>query len=187
MAEDDQQIPKHRFDQESQKRKDAEQALKDLQKDHGTLESKIADLERKQAETDSDYKKLYEDEQKKTQRLQTKLSEQEGETKKAEGSLDTYKRRVAFTSAARGVVRAEALDDAFSMIPAEDWEGVDLEDEEKVKVLAQGIAEKKTYLADTPQGAGSGRGAGRPVALVGQQDGAKKPLPYGRFSKRRVN
>ncbi len=182
---DENTIPKHRLDQESEKRKAAEQALKDLQAEHGNLESKIADLERKQAEQDSDYKKLYEDEQKKVQRLQGKLSETEGTVKDLRTEALRKDQRATFFEAAQGVLRPEAIGDAFAMLPADDLDATDAANADAFKKMAQDLAERKTYLADSPRGAGSG-GSDRQVVMAGV-DGDKRPLPFGRLNKRRVN
>lgn len=179
MADEIPTIPKHRFDEESQKRKDAEQKLKDA-------ERRLEALERKQAETDSDYKKLYEDEQKKIQRIQGKLTERENEVTSLKTDALRKDQRATFFEAAQGVLRPEAIGDAFSMLSSDDLDSTDATNTEAFTKMAQDLAEKKTYLSDSPRGAGSG-GSDRQVVMAGNGEGSKQPIPWGRMQRRRVN
>ena len=187
MTENDEgiQVPKFRLDQEAEKRRKAEEKAAELEGRLKALEEERDNEESEKDKKKGEFERIAERERKKREEAEAKREEAERERDEAHRNLDTYKRRVAFSSAARGVIRPEAIDDAFSMIPAEDFEGVDISNVEKVKKLAQGLAENKPYLAEAQKGAGSG-GSDRPV-LVGSDDAAKQPLPFGKFNKRRIN
>lgn len=173
------QVPKFRLDQESQKRKELQGQYEELLKEFDTLKSERDSEESEKDQKRGEFEKIAERERKKREAA-------EEEVKSLKTAMLRKDQRAAFYEAARGVIRSEAVADAFSMLSTEDLDSTDATDEDTFKKMAQSLAESKTYLADTPQGAGSGRGAGRPVALVGQQDGAKKPLPYGKFNKRKI-
>lgn len=174
------QVPKYRLDEESKKRKELQGQYEDLRKEFDTLKSARDSEESEKDEKRGEFEKVAERERKKRETA-------EEEVKSLKTAMLRKDQRAAFYEAARGVIRSEAVGDAFGMLGTEDLDSTDAADQDAFKKMAQSLAESKTYLADTPQGAGSGRGAGRPVALVGQQDGAKKPLPYGKFARRRIN
>ncbi len=150
------QIPKFRLDQESRKRQAAEEKAREAERKYQEL---IEQRENEESEKDrkkGEFERIAERAQKKAENAEKEQKKAEKERDEARRDLETYKRRVAFSGAAAGVVRAEAINDAFGMIPPEDWEGIDHSDAEKVKRLAQQLVESRPYLADNPRGAGSG-------------------------------
>ncbi len=148
-------IPKHRFDEVSQRAKDAETRLK-------TLETEQQKREEEQAKNQGEYQTLAEKRQTKIEQLNSRVQE-------LETQIVTDKRYRSFVSAANGTILPEAFDDAFSMLTSDEWSSVNEDDENGVRMLAQGLADRKPYLAAAPRGSGSG-GSRQPVftARTGQ-------------------
>ena len=179
-------IPKHRLDQESKKRQAAEQKAQEAQRELQEFKEQLENQESEKDRAKGEFERIAERAQKKAEAAEKKREEAEKRAEEAERSLVTYKQRVSFSNAAAGIILPDAVGVAFGMIPPEDWDGVDLSDTEKVKKLAQHVAEGNSFLADKPRGAGSG-GADRPVVMAGTKDAEKKALPFGRFNRRRIN
>lgn len=141
-------VPKYRLDQESKARKDAERELKRLRDEQSKAEE---DRASKQGE----WQQVAEKRQKKIDTLQ-------GEVTNLKNQITRDRRYRMWVQASNGVVRSDALSDAFEHITEDEWQTANEEDENSVRALAQGLVERKGYLADGMVGAGSG-GSSRPL------------------------
>lgn len=151
-------IPRHRFNEVSQRAKEAEKKLQEL-------ESQQQQAEEATAQEQGKYQELAQKRQTKVEQLQTKVSE-------LEATIVTGERYRAFSKAANGVLLPEAVDDAFSMLGDDDFSTADTNDENSYRALAQQLAERKPYLSDGVRGAGSG-GSSNPI--FGANKGSSKP------------
>lgn len=148
-------IPKHRLDQESERRREAERRLAALEKELAALKAERESEEEERAKKRGEFERIAERERKRREQA-------EAERDAARQELVTYRRRVAWSKAARGIVADEAIDDAFGMLSPEELERADLSDAEQAKALAQALVERKPYLAPSRAGASSG-GSERPL------------------------
>jgi len=155
-------IPKYRFDEESQKRKAAETRLAEIERER-------TEAEEVSAQQQGEYQKLAE-------KRKTQLEQRDARIKELEAQIVADARRRAFVSASQGIILPEALDDAFSMISEDEF--ADPEDETAYARIAEGLADKKPYLADSVRGSGSG-GSSRPV-LTGSSRREQGMTPSGR-------
>lgn len=161
-------IPKSRLDEEARKRREAEQELKRIQQEQ---EQAAEDRQQKQGE----YQELANKRQKKIEKL-------EAELKQVKSDWTRERRMNVWNQGAQGVIRAEAISDAFSFLSEDELSGIDDTDEKAFTQLAQNLAEVKPYLAvEGPRGAGSG-GSREPVATGA---GGRKPLFHDARQKRR--
>lgn len=142
------QVPKWRLDEVAQEKKALEARLKEFE----TAEER---RETERAEKTGEYTQVIQKKDKKIESLQRERDE-------ARLELVNYKRYRTWVDAASGVVKAGALRDSFGMIDEDEWSGVDEEDENAVRALAQSLVERKEYLAENSIGAGSG-GSSRPL------------------------
>lgn len=151
-------IPKHRLDQEAAKRREAEAELARIRQEQ---EAQQEERQQKQGE----YQELADKRQKKIQKLEQELKETKAEW--------TRERRMNIWSrAAQGVVKQNAIADAFSFLSEDDLSNIDDSDESAFRQLAQNLVEVRDYLAaEGVRGAGSG-GSSRPV-IVGENGAAK--------------
>ncbi len=149
-------IPKHRFDEVSKRAKDAEARLQ-------KLEAEQQQRDEQQAQAQGEYQQLAEKRQKKIDQLNSRVQE-------LENQIVRDKRYRSFVSAANGTILPEAYDDAFSMLTEDEWASVNEDDENGVRMLAQGLAERKPYLAAAPRGSGSG-GSRQPVFGIASNNG----------------
>lgn len=167
-------IPKHRFDDVSRRAKEAEKRLQ-------TLEGEQQQREEERASQQGEYQQLADKRQKKVEQLQARVQE-------LEGQMVRDRRYRSFVSAASGTILPEAFDDAFSMLTDDEWGGVNDEDENGVRMLAQNLAERKPYLAASPRGSGSG-GSRQPVFGLqsgnggGQNGSGVRPLQFAKPQK----
>jgi hypothetical protein len=144
----DVQVPKYRFDEVSKRAKDAEKRLQQLEQQNQQREEEAAT---KQGEWQTVAEK----------RL-TKLDQANARIKELENQIVRDKRFRAWTQGASGIIRSDALGDAFEYVTEDEWSTVNEEDVNSVQMLAQGLAERKSFFAGGPVGAGSG-GSSRPV------------------------
>ncbi len=143
------QVPKYRLDQESKARKEAEKELNQLR-------TQQQQREEEQATKQGEWQSVAEKRQAKIDQANTRIQE-------LESQIVRDKRFRAWTQAASGIIRSEAMSDAFDKYLGEDdWSTVNEDDENSVRMLAQGLAERRNYLSAGPVGAGSG-GSSRPV------------------------
>lgn len=141
-------IPKGRFDQINKERRELADRLAKLE---GEQEAQAEERAKKQGEYQQladKYKKQAQTEKEKRQQVEANWTR--------ERRLNVWNR------AASGIIKAEALADAFSMLSESDFSNVDEEDEAGFKRLAEQQAELRPYMADSPRGAGSG-GSRSPV------------------------
>lgn len=141
-------IPKGRFDEVNRRMKAAEKKAADM-------EQAQTQREEQQAQAQGEYQKLAE-------KRGEALTQKDARIKELEDQIVTDKRYRSFVSAANGTILPEAFDDAFSMLTEDEWSSVNEEDENGVRMLAQGLADRKPYLAAAPRGSGSG-GSRQPV------------------------
>jgi hypothetical protein len=81
----------------------------------------------------------------------------------AENRLVRYQRLQTWREAARGIVRDEALEDAFDMLDEDELGSLDETDVSGMSRLAEILVDRKEYLGEGPRGAGSGFGSREPV------------------------
>ncbi len=166
-------IPKHRFDQVNQRAKDAEAKLQSLEQ-----ESEQAQEERSAKQ--GEYQELADKRLGKIKKLEEELKEVRSEW--------TRERRMnVWSRAAQGIVKQNAIADAFSFVSEDELAGIDESDESSFRALAQNLVEMRDYLAaEGPKGAGS-FGSRKPV-LSGPGGSSDVSGPGGRkmiFKKQR--
>jgi hypothetical protein len=98
--------------------------------------------------------------QQEQEQKQEQQAQQQGEWQQVADVTD--RRFRAWTQGANGIIRSDAIGDAFEYITEDEWQTVNEEDENSIRMLAQGLAERKSFLAGGPIGSGSG-GSSRPV------------------------
>ena len=141
-------IPKSRFDEINRRMKAAEKRAQELEQAQQQRDDQ-------QAQAQGEYQKLAE-------KRGEALKKRDERIKELENQIVRDKRYRAFVSASNGTILPEAYDDAFSMLTEDEWASVNEDDENGVRMLAQGLAERKPYLAASPRGSGSG-GSRQPV------------------------
>jgi hypothetical protein len=172
---DDRSVPYHRFSQLNETNKQLQKELDDIRQKQ---EEEAEERARQQGEYQTlaeKYRKQADAEKQKRQDLERQIAEKE--------------RLSTFRAAARDVIVAEAVEDAFYMIHPDEFKQVDNSDEAAMRRLAESLADRKPFLAaqDAPQGSGAGRYTDRPV-LAGAASGdpkreRKKPL-FNKKNKR---
>lgn len=148
-------VPEYRLEELNRKKKDAEKRAKEAETKLQKLETEQQQAEEQRASQQGEYQQLAEKRQKKIDQLNTRVQE-------LENQIVQDKRYRSFVSASNGTILPEAFDDAFSMLTDDEWSSVNEDDENGVRMLAQGLAERKPYLAAAPRGSGSG-GSRQPV------------------------
>ncbi len=156
-------IPKGRFDEEAKRRKEAERKLTEI-------EQVQQQREEERAQAQGEYQQLAEKRQKKIDSLQKEISD-------LKNQITRDSRYRVWTAAAAGVVRPNAISDAFDMVSEDEWSTVNLDDDASVRRVAQDLIDRKDYLAASPTGAGS-RGSSNPVMGL-KSNGGKVNLPEG--------
>lgn len=141
-------IPKSRFDEVNRRMKEAEKKAQEL-------ETANQQRDEERAQSQGEFQQLAEKRQKKIDTLTEEVTD-------LKSQIVRDKRYRSFVGAASGIVLSEAYDDAFSMITEDEWSSANEDDVNSVRMLAQSIAERKSYLAAGPRGSGSG-GSARPV------------------------
>lgn len=144
----DVQVPKYRFDEVSKRAKEAEKELNKLRTDNQQREEQAA---QQKGEWEQVAKKR-----------QDKIDSLNNRVKELENQIVRDKRFRAWTQGASGVIRSDALSAAFEDVSDEEWQTVSEEDENSVRMLAQGLVERRPWFAGDRIGAGSG-GSSRPV------------------------
>jgi primosomal protein N' len=158
-GEEDRPVPSWRHREETRKRQQAERALKDLQ-------DQQAKHEEEQASKQGEWQQVAE------KRKET-IAKKDARIKELESQIVRDKRFRAWTQAASGTIRPDALGDAFDFVAEEEWRATNEDDENSVRALAEGLAERKPYLGTGVVGAGSG-GSSRPV--MGITGGASRDI-----------
>lgn len=152
-------IPKHRLDEESRKRKALARELAQLREELGALRAERERVEEERDRRRGEYEKIAEKERKKRLELEKELGALRAE-------MERQRKMSLWREASRDIIRPDAVDDAFLMLPEEELAQAD--SAEELSSLARRLAEKKAYLAARPSGVGS-RGAARP-ALSAEED-----------------
>lgn len=164
-------IPKHRFDEVSKRAKEAEAQVQ-------KMEAEQSQRDEQQAQAQGEYQKLAE-------KRGEALKKRDERIKELEDQITHDRRYRAFVGAATGTILPEAFDDAFGMLSNDEWSSVNESDENGVKMLAQGLAERKPYLAATTRGSGSG-GSRQPVLGLksnNDSDRGSKPFQFKNTAK----
>lgn len=158
---DEPRVPKHRFDEVNKRMKDAEKALQDF---HQEREQQQEDRATKQGE----YQELADKRQKTIEKLKAENAQMKGDW--------TRERRMnVWNRAAQGIIRPEAIADAFFFLSEDELNNADESDEATFKQLAQNQVEVRTYLGvDGPRGAGSGGSDKLVLGHAGSPDGTRK-------------
>ena len=144
----DMQVPKYRFDEVAKRAREAEKQLAKVQQDQQQREEQ-------QAQQQGEWQKVAE-------KRQSKIDQANARIQELENQIVRDKRFRAWTQGAAGTIRSDALGDAFEYVTEDEWSTVNEDDENSIRMLAQGLAERKSFLAGGPVGAGSG-GSSRPV------------------------
>lgn len=148
-SEDTRVVSKNRFDDVNRRMKEAEETVARYEQ------------EREQAQEAKDQEKG--EFQKIADKWKTKAEKLENELKQVKNDWTRERRINVWNNAAQGIVRSEAIMDAFSFLSDTELDSIDDTDPEAYKPLAQTLVEAKPYLsADGPRGAGSG-GSRTPV------------------------
>lgn len=178
QQEEEHRIPKSRFDQESQKRQEAErqvrEARSELQRMKDSREQEESEREQSQGQW-----------QKSAEREQKKREQAEKDRDKAISDLVTYKTQGSFTAAARGIIRADAIDDAYRFLTPDELTSLKDADGDRYEAAARRLAESRPYLADGPRGSGAG-GSGRPAASDTRTQNVPTNSPLRNKQKRRT-
>jgi hypothetical protein len=169
QGSDDRSVPYHRFSQLNETNKQLQKELDDIRQKQ---EEEAEERARQQGEYQTlaeKYRKQADTEKQKRQDLERQIAEKE--------------RLSTFRAAARDVIVAEAVEDAFYMIHPDEFKQVDNSDEAAMRRLAESLADRKPFLAaqEAPQGSGAGRYTDRPVLAAAKsgdkpETGRKKPL-----------
>jgi hypothetical protein len=170
QSAEERSVPYHRFSQLNETNKQLQQELDEIKQKQ---EEEAEERARRQGEYQTlaeKYRKQADTEKQKRQDLERQIAERE--------------RLSTFRSAARDVIVAEAVEDAFYMIHPDEFKQVDNSDEAAMRRLAESLADRKPFLAvqEAPQGSGAGRYTDRPVlaaARSGEQPAQrerKRPL-----------
>lgn len=165
-------IPKGRWDEINKAKNELASQLAEIEAER---EREAEERAKKQGEYQSladKYKKQAETEKQKRQEI--------------ESSWTRERRLNVWGRASSGIIKPEAMVDAFSMLDETDFANVSEEDEAGFKRLAESLADRKPYLSDGPRGSGSGGSKspvlGSPTSPNGQVrlgDG-RQPLLKGR-------
>jgi regulator of replication initiation timing len=178
QSQEDRSVPYHRFSQLNETNK---QLQKELDAIRQKQEEEAEERARQQGEYQTlaeKYRKQADAEKQKRQDLERQVAERE--------RLNTFR------SAARDVIVAEAVEDAFYMIHPDEFKQVDNSDEAAMRRIAESLADRKPFLAaqEAPQGSGAGRYTDRPVLAVAKsgsvepQRERRKPLFEGKGPKK---
>jgi regulator of replication initiation timing len=179
QSQEDRSVPYHRFSQLNETNK---QLQKELDAIRQKQEEEAEERARQQGEYQTlaeKYRKQADTEKQKRQDLERQVAERE--------RLNTFR------SAARDVIVAEALEDAFYMIHPDEFKQVDNSDEAAMRRIAESLADRKPFLAaqGVPQGSGAGRYTDRPVLAAANSGNSgtgerqrKKPLFEGKKPKK---
>src|SRR5215207_5094951 len=142
-SDNEPRVPEHRFDEVNKRMKDAENALKQLQQER-------EEQAEAKAQEQGQHKELADKRQKKIEKLESEL-------KQVKSQWTEERRRNTWNNAAQGIIRSNAIGDAFMFLSEDELSGLDEGDEEGYKQLAQNLVEVRDYLAaEGARGAGSG-------------------------------
>lgn len=168
--QEEQTVPYHRFTQLNETNKQLQKELDEIRK-----AQESADEER--AKKQGEYQKLAE-------KYKTQAEREKQARQQLELDVQRDKRMRVFTMAAQGVIRPEAIEDAFYMLSSDEFQNIDEADEAAMRRLAESLTERKPYLSDGPVGAGSGGFTNRPIlgsdlspdGSANRKPAGKKPL-----------
>lgn len=141
-------VPYHRFQELNQTNKQLKAQLDEIRAEQERVEEERAQKQGEYQKLADKYKSQAQTEKEKRQQL--------------EANWERERRLNVWVGAAAGIVKQEAVIDAFSMLDEDDFANVDSKDDKQMKRLAEMLVERKPYLADGPVGAGSG-GSERPI------------------------
>lgn len=168
------QIPKFRFDEVNKAKRQAESELKKLKDEQQRREEE-------RAQSQGEYQQLAEKRQKKIESLTNEVQE-------LKGQMVRDRRYRTWVSVASNHIKPGAIGDAFDMVTEEEWNSIDEEDENAVKMLAQNLSERKDYLSNSPIGSGSGGSKHSVFGLNsnnGEKSGTRGSRPTMQFKKPR--
>ena len=158
----EQVVPYERFKAQLDRAKEAEKQATEAQQ-------KLDSLDEEKEKEKGEWEKL-------ANRRQTQLDAEKKAHAETKAEFARFRRMHVWQTAADGVIKPEAIEDAYSFIDEEEWNAIDDTDVNAVRSMAQTLAEQREYLADGPRGTGSG-GSGRPVfakaGAGGDQKGSK--------------
>lgn len=170
-------IPKSRLDQQTQKTNEEASQKREAQAQVKKLKDQQEQQDAEREQSQGEWKKTAEREQKKREKA-------EEERDKAAQDLVTYKTRGAFSKAARGIIRSDAIDDAYLFLTKDELASLKDSDPDRYEAAARRLAESRPYLADGQRASGSG-GSQRPATPAEvKKSAADSPLRKGQ--KRRI-
>lgn len=182
-------VPRSRFDEVNTKKAEADRRARDAEAKLQQLESEREQQQEERASKQGEYQQLAEKRQKKIDALQTELNQ-------VKAQWTEERRRNTWNEAAQGVIKGNAIKDAFLFLSEDELSALDEGDTEGYKRLAQNLVEVRDYLgAEGARGAGSG-GSRVPVAGLasnqnggangGQQGSGRQPLFHNPSKRRRL-
>lgn len=165
----DRTVPYHRF-------QEVNQSYKQLQTELDSIRQQQEQAEEERAQKQGEYQKIAE-------KYKSQAQQEKDKRQAIEQSWERERRLNVWVGAAAGVIKQEAVVDAFGMLDESEFANVDPKDESQVRRLAEMLVERKPYLADGPVGAGSG-GSDRPIlgapqspnGQVRQSNGSNIPM-----------
>lgn len=173
-------IPKGRLNEEIKKRREIETELAQIK------ETQEREQEERQQQK-GEYQKL-------SEKYKGDLAKEKAAHAETKQAWQRERRINVWNQAAQGIVKPEAVSDAFSFLAKEELDNIDDTDPEAYKPLAQTLVELKPYLAaDGPRGAGSGGSAVPVLGHRGSPNGQRrdtqttdrKPLFHDQQRKRK--
>jgi hypothetical protein len=144
-------VPYHRFSQLNETNKTLQKELDDIRQ---AQEREAEERARQQG----DFERMYKSEKDKADREKQRRVDLERQIAERE-------RLSTFRAASRDVILADAVEDAFYMLHPDDFKQIDNSDEAAMRRLAEGLVDRKPFLAAAsgPMGAGSGGYTNRPI------------------------
>jgi hypothetical protein len=141
-------VPRDRFDNVNKAKNEAEKKLQQIEEARQREEEE-------RASSAGEHQKVLE-------KLREQLKREKENVQTLKSQMVRDERYRAWVAVASAHIRPNAIGDAFGMVTEDEWNSVNVDDENSVRMLAQNLAERKEYLQSQPMGAGA-RGANTPV------------------------
>jgi flagellar biosynthesis GTPase FlhF len=158
-------IPRDRFDDVNKQKSQAERQRTQAEKRARDAEEKLRQYETQQEQQQEDRQQRQGEYQELAAKRQRKIEKLEAELNTVKGQWTEERRRNTWNKAAQGIVKPNAIPDAFLFLSDDELSNIDEGDIEGYKQLANNLIEVRDYLAaDGVRGAGSG---GSRIPVVG--------------------
>jgi hypothetical protein len=167
-------IPRDRFDDVNKQKSQAERQRAQAEKRAREAEERLRQHESQQEQQQEERQQRQGEYQELAQKRQRKIEKLEAELKTVKAQWTEERRRNTWNKAAQGIVKSNAIPDAFLFLSDDELSGIDEGDIEGYKTLANNLVEVRDYLAaDGIRGAGSGGSRSPVIGNVGGGNGAQ--------------